>query len=223
MKKKNIIIVLTVIFSLVVVFFYFKNEKANTLKEYSSNIEQEKEESQYGIKNGDSVSNSKLASDEQGNEGIEEKIENFPSGKIMRYTSYDDLGNQAYTILFDEKGNVENFKGLPLRETYQNKIAEKRRLKQTVNQHLKVGDTLKYHYLIANVPNAKRNFKIENIGIENKKMKRTLQKVSNTGIDVKEVLTKKGINTIEAVLTYEFNDKEKNSFTYTEIFEVEVN
>jgi hypothetical protein len=52
------------------------------------------------------------------------------------------------------------------------------------------------------------------------KAKRTLQKVSKTGIDVKEVLTKKAIHTIEAVVTYEFNDKEKNSFTYTEIFEV---
>ncbi|KQB38377.1 hypothetical protein [Flavobacterium aquidurense] len=218
MKKKNIIIV-TAILTLIAVFFYFKNEKANTLKEYSSNIQKEK--SQYGIKKGDSVSNSKLTPDsEQVNEGIEEKIENFPSGKIMRYTSYDDSGKQAYTILFDEKGNIENFKGLPLRETYQNKMAEKRRLKQTVNQNLKVGDTLKYHYLIANIPNSKRNFKIENIGVDNTKAKRTLQKVSKTGIDVKEVLTKKGINTIKAVLTYEFNDKEKNSYTYTEIFEI---
>jgi hypothetical protein len=141
----------------------------------------------------------------------------------MRYTSYDDLGKQAFTILFDEKGNVENFKGYPLIETYQNKIVNKRRLKEAVDQYLKVGDTLKYHYLIANIPNAKRTFKIENIGVDNAKVKRTLKKASQIGVDVNEVLTKKGTNTIEAVVNYEFNDKGKTSITYTESFEVNVN
>lgn len=158
---------------------------------------------------------------EKENEVVEERIDNFPSGKIMRYTSYADSGKQAFTILFDEKGNVENFKGQALIETYQNKIANKRRLKEDVNQSLKVGDTLKHHYLIANIPNAKRTLKIENIG--NTKVKRILKKTSQTGIEVKEVLIKKGINTIETVVNYIFNDKEKTSITYTESFEVEVN
>jgi hypothetical protein len=220
--KKKYIVISTVILGLIIVFFYFKSEKNYTLKEYFSDIKQKKEISEYVAKNGDSLSQDKLVRDnEKGKEVIEEKIDSFPSGKIMRYTSYDDLGVQAYTILFDEKGNVVNFKGYPLIETYQNNISKKRRLKQEVNQYLKVGDTLKYHYLIANVPNAKRIFKIENEN--NKKAKRTLKKTSQIGIDVKEVLVKKGINTIEAVLTYEFTDKEKTSVTYTEIFEVIVN
>ncbi|OXG09578.1 hypothetical protein BC749_1011064 [Flavobacterium araucananum] len=206
MKNKYIIILSTVILGLIAVVFYFKDEKVYTSKEYSSDVKQKKEVFESVIKN----------------EGIEEKIENFPSGKIMRYTSYDDLGIQAFTVLFDEKGNVENFKGYPLIETYQNQISRKRRLKQDVKQYLKVGDTLKYHYLIANVPNAKRNFKIENTDVDDTKVKRIVKKTSKIGIDVKEVLTKKGINTIEAVLNYEFNDKEKTSITYTEIFEVEV-
>ncbi|MDA6072186.1 hypothetical protein NJT12_21390 [Flavobacterium sp. AC] len=61
---------------------------------------------------------------------------------------------------------------------------------------MKVGDTVKYHYLVANVPYAKRNFKIENTDADNTKVKRTLKKTSQIGIDVKEVLIKSGINTI---------------------------
>ncbi|MBS7229920.1 hypothetical protein KHA90_02690 [Flavobacterium psychroterrae] len=211
MKNKYIItIAFALIVGLIGLFFY------------SSDIKQKKDASEYVPKNGDSVFDDKLLlSNHQENKLLEEKIDNFPSGKIMRYTSYDDLGVQAYTILFDENENVVNFKGYPLIETYQNNISKKRRLKQEVNQYLKVGDTLKYHYLIANVPNAKRIFKIENEN--NKKAKRTLKNTSQIGIDVKEVLVKKGINTIEAVLTYEFTDKEKTSVTYTEIFEVIVN
>lgn len=189
---------------------------------YLYDIKQKKEMSEYVIKNGESVIDDKLVyNNEKGNEVVEERIDNFPSGKIMRYTSYDDSGMQAFTILFDEKGNVENFKGHPLIETYQNKIASKRRLKENVNQYLRVGDTLKHHYLIANIPNAKRTLKIENVG--NTKAKRTLKKTSQTGIEVKEILIKKGINTIETVVNYKFNDKEKTSLTYTESFEVEVN
>lgn len=91
------------ILGLIVVFFYFKSEKNYTLKEYFSDIK-EKDVPEYVAKNGKSVSQDKLVHDnEKGKEVIEEKIDNFPSGKIMRYTSYDDLGVQAYTILFDER------------------------------------------------------------------------------------------------------------------------
>lgn len=222
--KKKYIIVFTIILGLIVLFFCFKVEKNHTIKEYSSDIKLKKEISEFVTKNRDSVFHEKLKHDNgKGNEVIEEKIDKFPSGKIMRYTSYDDLGKQAFTVLFDEKGNVENFKGNPLIETYQNQIINKRRLKEDTKQYLKVGDTLKYHYLVANVPYAKRSFKIKNTDVNNKKVKRILKKTSQIGIDVKEVLIKKGINTIEAVVNYEFNDQEKTSITYTEIFEVIVN
>lgn len=215
--KKKYIIVFTIIIGLIALVFYFKDEKIQTSKEYFSEIKPEKDVSEYVIKNEDSIFNKKR------NEVIEEKIDQFPSGKIMRYTSYDDLGKQAFTILFDEKGNVENYKGYPLIETHQNQIISKRRLKEDAKQYLKVGDTLKYHYLVANIPNAKRSFKIENTDVDNTKVKRTLKKTSQIGLDVKEVLIKRGINTIEAVVYYEFNDKEKTFITYTEIFEVIVN
>lgn len=207
--KKKYLLTLVVIIGLIFTF-------------YSFNLKQKKEVSEYIIRNENSIFQDKLARYNE-NEVIEEKIEHFPSGKIMRYTSYDNQGKQAFTISFDEKGNVENFKGYPLIETYQNEIATKRRLKETVNQYLKVGDTLKHHYLIANIPYAKRSVKIENTDVDNTKIKRILKKTSQIGVDVKEILIQKGINTIETVVNYEFNDKEKTSITYTESFEVIVN
>jgi len=153
----------------------------------------------------------------------QQNIDNHPSGKIMRYTLYDDFGMSAFIIRFDEKGNVESYKGYPLMETYQYKIANKDHFKIKVNQILKVGDTLKYKYLIANITNAKRSFKIENLDVDNSKVKRTFTPVPPVAIDVKEVLTKKGNNRISAIVKYEFNDKEKTVIKDTISFEVNVN
>lgn len=154
---------------------------------------------------------------------IEENTDNYPSGKIMQYTLYDYFGLSAFIARFDEQGRIENYEGYPLMETYQYRIANKERFKTKINQYLKVGDTLKHQYLIANIPNAKRSFKIENVGVDDAKVKRIFKKVSQVGIDVKEVLTKKGINTIRAVVKYEFNDKEKTVINDTITFKVKVN
>ncbi|WP_428230248.1 hypothetical protein [Flavobacterium sp.] len=153
---------------------------------------------------------------------IEQNIDNFPSGKIMRYTLYDDLGMSAFIIRFDEKGNVENYKGYPIMEVYQDKTKTKERFKIKINKNPKTGDTLQHQYLIADIPNAKRNFKIENIGVDDAKAKRTFKKTSRRDIDVEEILTKKGINTIRAVVKYEFNDNKKTVINDTVSFKVEV-
>ncbi|WP_264538523.1 hypothetical protein [Flavobacterium sp. N1736] len=152
----------------------------------------------------------------------EENIDNFPSGKIMRYTSYGDSGLSAFIIRFDEGGNVENYKGYPIMEIYQYKITNKR-FKVNINQYLKVGDTLKHQYIIANIPNTKRTVKIENLDVDNTKVKRTFKKTTQVGIEVKEVLIKKGINKIRAIVKYEFHDKEKTVINDTISFEVNVN
>ncbi|WP_428230249.1 hypothetical protein [Flavobacterium sp.] len=153
----------------------------------------------------------------------EENIDNFPSGKIMSYTLYDDLGMSAFIIRFDEKGNVKNHEGYPLLEIYQSKIANKEKFKTKTNQYLKVGDTLKQQYLIAYIPNAKRSVHIENIDADDAKAKGTLKKTSQTRIDVEEILINKGINRIRAVVKYEFNDKEKTVINDMIFFEVKVN
>lgn len=145
-----------------------------------------------------------------------------PKGFIEKYIVYDYLGNYFFTIYFDEKG-VTKYDGYFQIETYQYKYANKARFNITEDQNLKVGDTLKYSYIVANIPNAKRSFTIENVGVDNAKVKRITKKIEPCQLDVKEVLTKKGKNTIRSIVKYEFNDKVTPVFTDTLSFEVNVN
>ena len=161
--------------------------------------------------------------DKRNNNKSIETIFNYRNGKIERYTSYDDFGKSAFIVRFDEQSNVKSYEGYPLMETYQYKIAHKERFKIKINQVLKVGDTLRHNYLVANIPNAKRSLKIENLDIDNAKIKRIITEIPPTAIDVKEVLTKKGINNIRAIVKYKFNDKEKTVINDTVSFEVNVN
>jgi antitoxin component YwqK of YwqJK toxin-antitoxin module len=152
----------------------------------------------------------------------EESTYNYPNGKVMKYLMYDDFGILDFLIRYDELGNMKSYEGLPLIEIYQYKIANKEQFKTKIKQHLKVGDTLKQQYLIANIPNAKRTLKIENQGVDNTKVNRTLKKMSQTGLEVKEILIKKGINKIKTIVKYEFNDKGKSVINDTVSFVVEV-
>jgi len=147
----------------------------------------------------------------------------YESGKIRKYALSDDFGSTTFIIKYDESGSITSYEGLLLMEVYQYKIANKEEFKTKINQFLKVGDTLKHQYIIANIPNTKRNFKIENLGMGNAKVNRIFKKNSQTCVEVKEILTKKGINTIRAIVKYEFNDKEKTVINDTISFKVMVN
>jgi hypothetical protein len=153
----------------------------------------------------------------------EESTYNYPNGKVMKYLMYDDLGILDFLIRYEEIGKAKSYEGLPLIEIYQYKIANKEQFKTKIEQYLKVGDTLKHQYLIANIPNAKRTLKIENQGVDNTKVNRTFKKTSQTGLEVKEIVIKKGINKIKTIVKYEFNDKEKTVINDTISFEVKVN
>ena len=153
----------------------------------------------------------------------EESTYNYPNGKVRKYAMHDDFGILDFLITYDESGNIKNYQGLPLIEIYQYKIANRKQFKIKTNQVLKVGDTLKYHYLIANIPTAKRSFKIENLDVDNSKTKRVFTQIPPMGIHVKEVLTQKGTNTIRAIVKYEFHDKEKTIINDTISFSVNVN
>ena len=59
--------------------------------------------------------------------------------------------------------------------------------------------------------------------VDNEKVKRTITKKPSTGINVEEVLTKKGVNTIRAIFEYKFNDKVTPTLTDTLSFKVTVN
>jgi len=144
------------------------------------------------------------------------------NGFIEKYIMCDDFGKSAFVINFDEKG-VTTYNGYFQIETYQYKYANKAKFNITEDQNLKVGDTLKYSYIVANIPNAKRSFTIENVGIDNTKVKRITKKIEPCQLDVKEVLTKKGKNTIRSIVKYEFNDKVTPVFTDTLSFDVNVN
>lgn len=152
----------------------------------------------------------------------EESIYYYENGNIRKVIMYDPLGLEAFIARYDEQGNLKSYDGYPQLETYQYKYANKARFNITEDQKLKVGDTLKYSYIVANIPKTKRSFKIENVGIDNAKVKRITKKIEPCQIDVKEVLTKKGKNTIRSIVKYEFNDKVTPVFTDTLSFNINV-
>ncbi|MCL9807724.1 hypothetical protein NAT51_19565 [Flavobacterium amniphilum] len=230
--KRKYLIILAILLGLIVLFLYFKDEKVYIYKEYSPSgkligI------NEYVIRDGNPIQNGKfLKFNEKGIKIAEGNfVNNEPNGKylyyfddgkiesiqfkkngkiteestfynsnglIRKYIFYNDLGEPYFIIDFDEKG-IKGYQGPTIKEIYQNNIKN--------DQQLKVGDVLKYTYIVANIPNTKRSLKIENLGIDNSKTKRTIKHVPSTRIDVEEVLTKKGKNTIRAVVRYEFNDK----------------
>lgn len=144
------------------------------------------------------------------------------NGLIENYTIYDDFGKTSFIISFDEKG-VREYEGYPILEVYQYRFTHKEQYNIKVDQVLRIGDTLKYKYLLANIPNAKRSFQIQNISVDNVKVKRIISKEPPTGINVEEVLTKRGVNTIRAMVQYDFNDKITPIFRDTISFKVMVN
>lgn len=151
-----------------------------------------------------------------------ENTEYHSNGKIKRYIMFDPLGLEAFIARYDEKGTIKTYDGYPLMENYQYRIANKKQFGSTGDKFLKKSDTLKYKYLIANIPNTKRSFKIENIGLDNSTIKRVSKQVSPTQVDINEVLIKKGINTIRATVQYKFNDKVTTIINDTITFQVEV-
>lgn len=154
---------------------------------------------------------------------LKESFEYYPNGKIKRYIMFDPFGLEAFIARYDEKGNLKNHEGYSLMEIYQYPIAHKEQFKIKTKQYLKVGDKLKYSYIVANIPNAKRSLKIENISVDDSKVKRTQKNIVPNQINVEEVLTKKGKNTIRSIVRYEFNDKVTPVFTDTLTFNVNVN
>ena len=136
---------------------------------------------------------------------------------------YTDFGKPLFIIKYDKKHIVDSYKGRPQLEIYQHKVDTVSRDYKQIKHFFKVGDTLKYSYIVANIPNAKRSFTIENVGIDNAKVKRITKKVEPCQIDVKEVLTKKGKNTIRSIVKYEFNDKVTPVFIDTLSFDINVN
>ncbi|WP_105197151.1 hypothetical protein, partial [Flavobacterium columnare] len=125
--------------------------------------------------------------------------------KIKSYTMYSNFGAPIFIIDYNAKNEVDNYKGSPQLEVKQHYV-KNHQYKQIKNSFT-LGETLKYSYIIANIPKTKRSIKIENISVDNSKVKRTLKHIEPCQWDVEEVLTKKGKNTIQSIVKYEFKDK----------------
>lgn len=145
-----------------------------------------------------------------------------PKGQVETYTMYDEYGKPCFLMKHMDK-KVVLYKGYPLLEIYQYKIRHKEKFNIKTEQYLKIGDKLKYSYLIANIPNAIRSLKIENLNVDNSKVTRTLKHVKPCQWHVEEILTKKGKNTIRSIVKYEFKDKITPVLTDTVSFDVIVN
>ena len=146
---------------------------------------------------------------------------NYPNGVIEKYAFFSKYKEPIFLIDYDKNGPTK-YEGHVIEEIYHGKLNSKKQRSIEENQYFKVGDTLIHQYIIANIPKAKRSFKVENIGIDNAKVKRTITPKPPTTIEVKEILTQKGKNTIRAVVKYEFKDNIVPPINDTLSFDVEV-
>lgn len=151
----------------------------------------------------------------------EESIFYNSDGLIRKYIMYNDIGEAKFIIDFDGK-TVKKYDGYATYPVNQYKIEKEKKYEIHNRDTLKVGDVIKYEYLLANIPNTKRTFKIETEGIDNSKVKRIITKELPTRVVVEEVLTKKGLNRIKAITQYTFNDNITRVKNDTVTFDVNV-
>jgi len=143
------------------------------------------------------------------------------NGLKNKYIMCDSLGKTAFIIKFTNKV-VKMYDGYSIWPIGQYKI-ENKKLREIKAGTLKIGDTIRYNYLVANIPYAKRTFKIETVGADNSKAKRIIKSKLPTEIIVEEVLTKKGLNRIQIVAQYDFEDKITPKLNKIVSFDVNVN
>ena len=145
----------------------------------------------------------------------------YPNGLIRKYVMCNDLGEPKFIIEFDST-SVKRYTGYATYPVNQYKLVNNKQVKIKNGDVLKVGDVIKHEYLLANIPNAKRIFKIEVEDVDSLKAKRSIIKEAPARIIVEEVLTKKGLNRIKAITQYTFNDKTTQVKNDTVSFDIEV-
>lgn len=146
----------------------------------------------------------------------------YPNGEIKKYVMCNDIGEPKFIIEFNNK-KVKKYDGYATYPINQYKLDNGKETAFTLKDTLKVGDVIKYDYVLANIPYTKRTFKIETEGVDNSKVKRTITKEAPTRIIVEETLTKKGLNRIKAITQYRFDDKNVPIKNDTVSFDVNVN
>ncbi|OXA92510.1 toxin-antitoxin system YwqK family antitoxin [Flavobacterium hercynium] len=144
------------------------------------------------------------------------------NGLMDKYIMCDSLGKTAFIIKFNDKV-VKMYDGYSIWPIDQYKLVNNKQYGIKTVDILKIGDTIRYNYLVANIPYAKRTFKIETVGADNSKAKRIIKSKLPTEIIVEEVLTKKGLNRIQIVAQYQFEDKVTPTLNKVVSFDVYVN
>lgn len=134
----------------------------------------------------------------------------------------DSLGNTRFIIKFDN-GQVKKYEGYSILPFGLYKIVNNNQYQIKKGDVLSVGDIIRHCYLVANIPNAKRAFKVENVGRDNSKVERIIKSKLPAEIIVEEVLTQKGLNRINIIAQYTFDDKVTPVYNKTVSFIVEVN
>jgi hypothetical protein len=72
---------------------------------------------------------------------------------------------------------------------------------------LKVGDTIKYGFIIPNIPDVKKTFNVRLLDYEDDhKIIREVKNLEPVGIMIKEKILKEGKNSFRGKLKLEFND-----------------
>ncbi len=250
--NKNVFIIIFISVIIIALVFHFHNDnKTHVLKEYDT-IKKVTKTFEYVIKNGDTIFHGKFSKinsrgvkisegnyinnspygkcvyyyDDGAIESVQFRLGNnqnseatwyYKNGKIESYIMYDNKGRPVFKIIFDQNG-VEKYKGYSLLEIYNGEPLKSVQKKEFLN----VGDTLKYKYLIANIPMAKRTLKIENIGAKNSNYTRKVTNKVSTLFEIKEVVRKRGENTIRAIVKYDFDDKEMPALIDTISFKIYV-
>lgn len=132
---------------------------------------------------------------------VGDRVYNYSDGNIERYILHDDSGRVAFIVKFDNNGNVIKRQGFPL-------VDVENIGKKTLDS-LKLGDSLKYSYYLANIPTSKCSFIIKSLNFDDKKNQRRISSRKNCRITVDEKVNRVGKNSIIAKLKFEFSDSNK--------------
>lgn len=240
---------------MIVFFVFYKNEKTQVLKAYSSDTKNTVF-TEYEIRDSDTIlhgsfkrfneKNIKIAEGKFVNNDIFGKCSYYyDDGKIevihyrknsdvtLESNFYDKLGFVKSYVMHNAKGEplfyvdfnrnkIIKHEGIPISEEGQFVQRKGKIIEITDNEILKIGDTIQYKYIVANIPLSKKSIKFKTDNFDNSKINRKISKKMPTEIIVNEILVKKGLNRINASVKYEFEDKSINYFNYTISFDLNV-
>lgn len=125
-------------------------------------------------------------------------------GILEKYNFLDDLDRVNFIAKYDEKGNIKDANGLILIEVNQFKLRQ-----QNPNLYYKIGDSIKYKFMLPNIPNTTKKFDFKLKDFDNSKIKRFVKKIEPVSVEVIDIASKRGRNIIEAHVEYKFNDETK--------------